>query len=520
MLFRSASAAVAMAVLAILALRAQQVAKQNEMKAKTATEKAVANEQRAVASEQRAVASEQKVTGERDRAEQALYLAQIRRGAELVNAKEFSQARRLLMNVQQTSRRWEWAYLIARCGFKPFSPSGAENASVARATLANPEDANGYIRDIDLRYVVSHFKFPIKLSYRNRPHDASRQSDHELSVQINNLKIFSLYTLRHAFITPEVSADHTTLVLSLDLGEHVIRGANTSYGDTLDSGEYVLPLPDIVERSSGPKTSANDLITLRAKYPAQFNELHLDSDDDTPPTVCISSDQRQIFVHTGISAYTLDLSGKIRRSVRFEGIESPADPPQLVRCGFSPNGREVARSFWDSYDQGVQIWSTVSGRLLYTSSKQEYRQDSDESNPNSARGVAWSSDGSLFAVAFSDGISLFREAGGPPLQIPRIELNSTSIELQVPAFSLRYSPDRTRLQVGNTLLDAKTFTEFLSFPPGTTVASDWSAVTIPRTATLDEEISLRFWTSSAGDLGHLSTSEHFLRQQIDTPPVP
>jgi len=80
-----------------------------------------AEKERIEAERQRDLAKRQRERAdiEAENARQQAYRSQLRIAADLIGQQELAEARKILLEVPPSVRRWEWAYLISRCGATP-----------------------------------------------------------------------------------------------------------------------------------------------------------------------------------------------------------------------------------------------------------------------------------------------------------------------------------------------------------------------------------------------------------------
>jgi hypothetical protein len=561
----AACAALAVVVVGLIA-GIFSIQQQKEI-AETATQEAVRQKNHAVEQAQIAKAATEQASAKAEQLARELSRAQILQAAAFVDAGRLAAARALLLMVREADRAWEWVYLVARCGFTPLGRGGLDAPALA-GLLGSKRDDTRVIecggesaRSLDVKPSDSHLA-PLRLLC---PIDDNRR--YSLVVKSGSLDVLSIEAAGCSWPSDTfVTDDQSTLIMEKgQLAREQLCATNT--GDIVSDGTNAIPLPHL-GRPALRAAAADSLERLASEYPDLPPHLDVDSTlstwyhcppdspcivisrndgtaslwrgRDKPPTVfgagagtprpdsgaidhgaCISPDHRYIF------SYPLRVDGQDEsedgRGQLFElatGQRTMTTPDRVggfeaayfvSACSFDPTSRAVARVFQGRNETRVEIWDTRSGDVLYA-----WIDDRSGGVPvaEGVRGIAWADDGSLFAIAFFDRVEVYDRPGGLRQNTNPIPLGASRPELgRVPAFALRYSPDRTRILNGTALVDSRDFSVVLTLPERTEIDPSWSTVVLHRDG-VDEIVSLRFWPLSQPAPQDLTVRDRLLRREL------
>lgn len=217
--------------------------------------------------------------------------------------------------------------------------------------------------------------------------------------------------------------------------------------------------------------TASRMATSRELAAAAFNNLEIDPERSV-----------LLGMEAISSAYTLEAENVLHQAVLASRVRLsiPAHEPGVpISVVFSPDGRRLATA---SPDEGVKIWDSTSGELIFSTT---------------GHYASFSPDGRVLATVIFDGtVKLWDAATGEEID------HSGSIDATI---GVVFSPDGSRLATvtsGNLprIWDLKTGEELLNFPGHTEyVSSAFFSPDGTRLLTASDDGTARVWDTTSGE---------------------
>lgn len=334
-----------------------QRANAERQSAEAERQKAEAEQQTAEATRQRDAADAERVRANEEayRALQEAYRSQLKVAAALIDKQEIAAARRVLLEVSPKVRRWEWAYLMSRCGATPralqaIEPDGkwvTDEMLVAleKRLAAAPENMWENVTEDDVNRDLLRGERTIHTS------TGGRGGGYAIIFQgTPPTQLFSYWSGMYA--SPgriALSADGSVVAWECEYGEIGGRPANVWSGDLVLSEKSIAPVPDRImfdHADSAPTFESTPLEGLLDPARLRFGSKSLGLDEFDPVAEPLLDDASIAFIES-----SEDGEGNTQWTNRRRNLK--AEP-------FKLDEQIIHRRWPDLFDGGVTALSQIS----------------------------------------------------------------------------------------------------------------------------------------------------------------